>query len=130
VLLNLIWTLSMMNSGSSLAGTPGAEPVSLPVLKGKSEIARIEEAQAWIQKKIPGISISADPRSGTETVQVLYFLESHLETLKSIPFKCKNRDQELEDSIERSLPRGAKPEELTASHLKALKDLFSSLCPK
>ncbi len=103
---------------------------AIPPLKGKTEILRIEEAQAWIQKKLSSIPAAESSKREMELIQILYFLESHLETLKLVAFKCKNQKLELENSIERSLPRGAKAEELSDSHLHALKNLFSTLCPK
>jgi hypothetical protein len=90
----------------------------------------MEEAQAWIQKKIYEAPASTLSPNETENVQVLFFLESHLETLKMAAFKCKNQRKELENSVERSLPRGARAEELGGSYLQALRNLFSSLCPK
>ena len=113
--------------GLCQASTP---PVQVPPLKGKTVLLRMEEAQTWIQKKISGVPPSSYSRIDTEYLQILFFLESHLETLKMTAFKCDHQKLELENCVERSLPRGARPEELEAPYLEALKNLFSSLCPK
>ncbi len=106
------------------------DSTTLPEFRGKTEASRIDEALSWIRKKTEP-SQSADPAGeALESAQILFFLESHLETLKSTSFQCKNRDVEFEKSLARSLPRNADPEELKPAYREALKKLFSSLCPK
>ncbi|MBU6153205.1 MAG: hypothetical protein KGP28_02780 [Bdellovibrionales bacterium] len=102
---------------------------TLPSLKEKSVTKRINEAKTWIRKEISEARNHTSSEPDLLKLGLLYFLESHLETLEEVSFQCKNQKSELNNCIERSLPRNASPDELSDSHLKALQELFFKLCP-